>query len=445
MRTSALLSKASRRRQQGFTIVELAVVVGVIIILSIIVIAMYDNVGVQANDTSLKSDLDNAASILESDKLRDGTYPATVAAANRGQGLSTSTGNTFTYTLKPYGYCLYASNPEANSSYMIRNIDRRIKAGTCEVEVTSIAGPSTFLTGFQDGQGTAARFNTIEGIAVSKTGDIYVADYNNHRIRKVTQSGDVSTFAGTGGTGCTTGGALSAQIYRPHNMVFDPQGNLYVMGCSAGRIMKIDTTLTVSTLAGGGGSPNYCNGTSGTGTAFYWSRGLAIDNSNNLFVGATELYRVCKVTPSGTSTTYAGSGSLGASEGNGTSAGFNWPWGVVFDSQGNLFVNDQRNYKIRKITPTGDVSTFSGSGTPGTQYGDAASSRYNIPKNMTIDKDDNLYITDSAVIKKITPNGTSSLVYGGPWPGGGTPSALTMSKEGILYVGTPVAVLKLIL
>ena len=445
MGTNTYLTHVLKKRQQGFTIVELAVVIVVLVILALLVIGLYDNVAVQANDTSLKSDLENAATVLESDKLRDGSYPATLAAANNSQGLSTSANNTFTYTVKPYWYCLYASNPDANNSYMIRNIDRRIQTGTCAVELTNIAGPTTFVTGYQDGQGTAARFNTIEGIAVSNSGDIYVAEYANHRIRKVTKTGDVSTFAGSGGTGCTTGAGTSAQLYRPHNIVFDPQGNLYVMACSASRIMKIDSNQNVSPYAGGGSSPNYCNGTTGTGTAFYWSRGLTIDNANNLYVGATELYRICKVTTSGTSTTVAGTGSLGSAEGNGALAGFNWPWGVAFDSQGNLFVNDQRNYKIRKITPAGDVSTFSGSGSPGTQYGDAASSRYNVPKNMTIDKDDNLYITDSSSIKKITPDGTSSLAYGGPWPGNGVPAALTMSKDGILYVGTSIGVLKIIL
>lgn len=247
--------------------------------------------------------------------------------------------------------------------------------------------------GYQDGTRAAARFSGVCGLAMDASGNLYVADANNNRIRKVTPAGVVTTFAGDGTT---------AVVSRPWAVAIDASGNLYVSDMYNNRILKITQAGVITTLAGG--TPGNKDG-QGTDAKFAWPKGLTIDASGNIFVADYNNNRIRKITPSGMVTTVAGKGIGGGFlDGDTSVAQFNFPTDVAIDVSGNLYVTDEHNYRVRKITPAGVVSTFAGAWT----Y-----TILNDPLGITIDVHGNLYVADiSRQIKKISPAGEVSIIAG---------------------------------
>lgn len=431
--------------KKGFTVVELLIVIVILVILSLVTVVLYDAIATRSYDASLNTDVSNAVDSIETYYAQNGDFPATLAEVNDGKGIATSAGNTLTYLRKPYGYCMYAQNPDANDMIRIRSLNEKIEQGNCDPEISVFVGSST--NGYADGQGTAAQFYTPEGLTIDSAGNLYVAEYNNHRIRKVTPDGTVTTIAGNGVNACVMGTGTAASIGRPHNLVVDSSGNIFVMGCSAGQLLKITPAGVVSVFAGG--TTSYCNGT-GTAAGFYWSRGLTITPDDTMYVGGTELQRVCKVTKTGVVSIVAGSSTASYLDANGGAARFNWPWGLVMDSTGNLIVADSRNDRVRKIAPNGDVTTLAGSGVSTMTDGNGTAAAFTDPRNMAIDQYDNVYIADAPRIRMVTPTGVVSSIRVGtstsPWPDGQFPKALVFNKEtGILYAATSYRILKIIL
>lgn len=441
--------------RRGFTIVELLIVIVVIAILATITVALYDNVATQAYDTSLKSDLKNAQTQLELEQLNGGGYPATAAEVNSGEGFRASGDNSISYARKPYGYCLTASNPEASAAFRLRSMNGsgQIEEGNCEPIVTLLAGSAS--PGFADGSGTSARFNGGDsGIDVAANGNIYASDFNNDRIRKITPSGDVTTFAGSGASSCSSGTnpATAVSIDRPLGVAYDDRTNtLYFMACSGSRLYKATPDGMVSLLAGGPGGNN-CVGSS---PAFYWARGITIGRDGFIYVIGTEMAKICKINPeSGESTLLAGSGSNGFTEGSGATAQFNWPWSGVYNSSGDLIVKDTRNYRLRKITPSGDVSTFAGAGTSGIADGPASSATFYHygPHGMAIDQFDTIYLFESNVLRIVSPSGEVSRprtaagwYWSYPQSLAGPPLALAFGPDGVLYALSQTGIVKIIL
>lgn len=264
--------------------------------------------------------------------------------------------------------------------------------------VYPVAGSGTI--GSANGTGNAASFSHPSGVAVDGNGDIYVADYWNHKIRKITSSGIVSTFAGSGTAGSTNGTGTAASFYYPHGIAVDASGNVYVADRNNHKIRKITSLGVVSTLAGSGTA----GGTDGTGAAasFNIPIGVAVDGLGNVYV-ADGSYKIRKITPAGVVTTLAGSGTPGSANGTGAAASFNNPHGVAVDIFGNVFVTDYGNQKIRKITSAGLVTTFAGSGVVGSVNATGTAASFSYPTGITIDGAGNLYVADgSKKIRKIT-------------------------------------------
>jgi sugar lactone lactonase YvrE len=222
-----------------------------------------------------------------------------------------------------------------------------------QMMVSTLAGSGS--AGFVDGVGTAAQFNDPIGIAVDAAGNLYVADTKNNRIRKITFSGEVSTLAGSGTAGSADGTGTNAEFSTPFDVAVDASGNVYVADYGNNRIRKITTSGVVSTLAGS--TAGFVNGT-GTAAKFSGPEGVVVDASGNVYVADHRNHCIRKITAGGEVTTLAGSGTLGFVDGTSTAAQFYGPTDVAVDGTGNIYVADRFNHHVRKITSEGVVSTL---------------------------------------------------------------------------------------
>jgi serine/threonine-protein kinase len=256
-------------------------------------------------------------------------------------------------------------NPRSVSADEIGNIyvadtgNNRICKITSDGNVTTLAGSG--ISDYADGRGTDACFREPEGVALDTSGNIYVADTGNHRIRKITPDGNVTTLAGSGKIDCKDGPGKFACFYSPKGVAVSASGNIYVADTSNNRIRMITTSGNVSTLAGSG-IFGYLDGRCRE-ARFSFPSGVAVDVSGNVYVADTGSNRIRKITANGLSyitanshvTTIAGSNKglhlrSGYFDGIGTEASFNEPHAVAVHTCGDLYVTDSGNNRIRKVT-----------------------------------------------------------------------------------------------
>jgi sugar lactone lactonase YvrE len=262
-------------------------------------------------------------------------------------------------------------------------------------DVSTVAGAG--LAGYQDGPAMSALFDTPLGIAVNALGEIFVADALNHRIRKISRDDPrtLSTFAGSGIQGYRDGTALAAQFDFPNDLAIDSSDNLFVLEFNNHTIRKITPDGFVSTFVGNG-KPGTADGV-GIKAQLNMPSGLAIDTSNNLYVAEWKSHRIRKIAPNGTVTTLAGSkdGIAGFTDGFGDAARFNTPDGIVADPVGNLYVTEQGNHAIRMITPEGNVTTVAGTGKPGFVDGERDVAQFQTPGGIGWDITGDLVVADT--------------------------------------------------
>jgi hypothetical protein len=288
----------------------------------------------------------------------------------------------------------------------------------------SWVGSSTF--GSADGTGTSAQFNGPSGLAFDSVGNAYVCDEYNHLIRKITPSGVTSTLAGSGAAGYANGAGTSAIFNLPTSLGLDASGNVFVMDSSNYRIRKVSPTGVVTTFAGSGAA-----GTAdGVGTSASFDTGtqyIAVDSSGNVYVSETNTYqRIRKITPAGSVSTLAGS-TAGWVDGAGTNAKFSNPRGLVADTLGNVYVADHGNFRIRKITPSGVVSTLAAGGSGrnvtctgaflptcviNVNDGTGTAASFYSPSTLALDQLGNMYVDDDNRIRIISPSGVVSTIAG---------------------------------
>jgi sugar lactone lactonase YvrE len=270
------------------------------------------------------------------------------------------------------------------------------------------------ISGSVDGYGTSALFNTPSALAVDGSGNLYVADQGNHSLRKVTPERIVSTLAGVAGTrGDTNGPAADARFAFPSGIAVDKLGNVYVADTENHLVRKLSPTGEVTTLAGQSGTEGATDG--GIAQAkFSYPVGLAVDSAGNVFVADSGNSTIRKVTPDGTVSTIAGSpGSTGAIDGLGEQARLYFPSGIVIDNSGNLYVSDKGNFLIRKISPAGEVSTVAGTeGLSVAKDGLGADAAFLDPRGIALDAQGNLYVADTFFVRKIAPSGLVSTFAG---------------------------------
>jgi sugar lactone lactonase YvrE len=279
---------------------------------------------------------------------------------------------------------------------------RKITPSGLVSTLAGLAGSS----GSDDGAGSAARFNDPRGVAVDSAGNVYVADFDNSTIRKITSAGMVSTLAGlAGNAGIADGTGNAARFNFPEDVAVDSAGNVYVADTFNSTIRKISPSGVVNTLAGLAGNIGSADGT-GNAARFYLPAGVAVDSAGNVYVADTSNDTIRKITSPSVVSTFAGlAGSIGSADGTGNAARFYHPAGVAVDSAGNVYVADSNNDTIRKITPSGVVSTFAGL---------AGGGVFLWPNGVAVDSAGNVYVADTinSTIRKITASGVVSTLAG---------------------------------
>jgi sugar lactone lactonase YvrE len=324
------------------------------------------------------------------------------------------------------------------------------KTGT----LSFLAGAASGM-GSADGTGAAARFSSPLGMALDASGNLFVVDYGNATIRKITPAGVVTTLAGTpGARGSADGTGAAARFISPNRLAADRSGNVYVTDGDSHTVRKIASSGVVTTLAG---TAEQWGSNDGTGPAARFSSpaGVVADASGNLLVADMGNSTIRKITPAGVVTTLAGTaGVSGSEDGTGAAARFDVPSSVTLDSSGNLlvvdggairrvtpagvvttvlkpkwntvtdlvvdgsgnlFAADNSDNTILKITPAGEVTTFAGSaGAYGSVDGTGGAARFRSPWGVVMDGAGNLFVSDSGgnAIRKITPAGVVTTLAG---------------------------------
>jgi sugar lactone lactonase YvrE len=292
--------------------------------------------------------------------------------------------------------------------------------------VSTLAGDGT--AGFLDATtGTAAQFKYPSNIALDATGNMYVADSGNNKIRKISPTGAVTTFAGNGLSGfanATVG--TTAQFNSPRGVAVDATGNVYVADSNNFKIRKISPTGNVTTLAGT--TDGFANSAAGTEAQFSYPFGVVVDAAGNIYVADTFNHKIRKITPAGVVTTIAGT-TDGFADGAETTAKFNYPNGVAVDATGNVYVADSNNFKIRKISPTGNVTTLAGTTVGFADSAAGTEAQFNYPHGVVFDSAGNIYVADTYnhKIRKITPAGVVTTLAG-TTAGFDDGNALTVAK-----------------
>jgi len=255
--------------------------------------------------------------------------------------------------------------------------------------VSTFAGSTR---GHSDGVGLNAQFTIPSGIVLGSDGIFYVSEF--HQIRTITGNGVVGTLAGSRDKyGDLDGPGATAQLYGPFNIDRAANGNLYVSDIYNYKIRQIAPDGTVSTLAGGGES-GHNNGT-GIQAKFFNPSGIKVGTDGNVYV--TEYASIRKITPAGVVTTFAG-GEYGYADGNLTTAKFRDPYGMTLASDGTMYVADTQNNKIRKISTDGQVTTLAGS-EKGYRDGLGEQAMFHWPVGIAIASDSILYVSEGGNFK----------------------------------------------
>ena len=315
------------------------------------------------------------------------------------------------YTCSIFQYVIDSGSDEIRTVVM----DPTTRLWNAVTFATYVPGTnSAFSAGEHRTAAASSIFNDPRGIVVDSSGNLFVADRGNYVIRRITPDGNVTTFAGSvGSPGGTNGTGTNARFSGPIGLVIDNADNLYVG--DGNWIRKITPAAVVTTLAG---QPN-AGSADGTGTAaqFFYITGMAIDVMGNIYVADALNNTIRRVTPTGVVTTFAGqAGTTGSADGTGTAAQFNYPVGVALDLAGNVYVTDGQNNTIRKITGSRVVTTLAGSpGNAGSADGTGTAARFYYPWGIAVDEDTgNLFVSDSgnSTIRMITPTGVVTTIAG---------------------------------
>jgi hypothetical protein len=343
-------------------------------------------------------------------KVTSSGVVTTLAGSYSSSGTNDGTGSAARF-YHPYG----VAADSAGNIYVADAANQTVRVVTSAGVVTTLAGwPG--ISGTNDGVGATARFNDPRGVTVDSSGNVYVADWQNHLIRRVTSAGEVTTIAGSAGIqGCADGAGTAAQFMFPTGLTVDGETNVFIADTYNHTIRKLTSVGVVTTLAG---SLIQAGSVDSTGSAarLYYPVSVAFDNTGIMYVGDMSNETIRKVTIGGGVTTLAGNVRVsGTNDGIGGAALFDWPSGVAVDRGGTLYVADMYNHTIRKMTSEGVVTTLAGlGGVSGSANGTGSAARFYWPFAVALDGSDNLIVADAGndTIRKVTTNGVVTTLAG---------------------------------
>jgi uncharacterized protein (TIGR03437 family) len=319
------------------------------------------------------------------------THIVTLVAGNGTPGYSGDNGlATGAQLNQPHGVAV-----DASGNIYIADTSNQCVRRISDGVITTLAG--TGVVGFSGdgGPATAAQLFLPQGVAVDSSGNVYIADTNNNRIR-VVANGTIATAAGGGSAFGDNGPATSAQLIQPHGVAVDAAGNLYIADTDNNRIRKVSNGV-ITTIAGSGTAGFAGDNGPATSANLFLPQGIAVDSAGNLYIADTSNNRIRKVT-GGSITTIAGTGTAGFSADNGPAIGaeLNLPPGVAVDASGNVYIADTNNDRIREVT-TGVIATVAGNGTAGYSgdNGVPTSAQLSQPQGIAVDSSGNVYIADT--------------------------------------------------
>jgi sugar lactone lactonase YvrE len=331
----------------------------------------------------------------------------------------------------------------------------------------SCCGTNGYPTGGFSGDGYPAIQALLSGPGGEKmdsAGNLYFVDSGNYRVRKIDTSGNISTVAGSGSSSYSGDGGPAIQAgLNPSGLALDSAGNLYIADYENNRVRKVDVNGNITTVAGPGSYPYTCNGYTdsygdgcvATSAELTGPSGVAVDAFGNLYIAEQANALIRKVDLNGIISTVAGNGSVGFSGDGGlaTGAQLNNPTDVAVDAAGNLYIADYANFRVRKVdATTGNISTFAGNGTSGNSSsyngGPAINAELWNPGGLALDSAGDIYIATPGRIWKVDPSGIINTVAGADnnsfkYSGDGGPatsagfgliSGVAVDGAGILYV-----------
>ena len=330
-----------------------------------------------------------------------------------GGGVADGGPAAFGLTNEPYG-----AVKDANGNlYVVEARGHRVRKITPSGTLSTFAGTGVPGYAGDGGQATSAQLNWPQGLVLDGSGNLYIADTGNNRVRKVTPAGIITTFAGTGVYGYSgdDGPATSAKLADPTAVAVNSQGNVYIADSDNNRIRMVSTSGAITTVAGNGTEGFAGDGQAATSAKISYPKAIALDNAGNLYIADANNYRVRMVSKAGTINTVAGNGTSGNSGDNGpaTSAQLNYPGGVAVDPAGNIYIADSYSNRIRLVNTSGTIYTVAGgSGATLGDGGPANLSYLSDPVNISIDGAGVVYIADSGdnLVRTLTPVGTAPVL-----------------------------------
>ena len=302
--------------------------------------------------------------------------------------------------------------------YIADRSNHRIRRVGPDGVITTFAGTGDGGFSGDDGPATQAQLDSPPRVAVDANGNVYIADVRNNRIRRVDPEGVITTFAGTGVPGFSGDGgpAAEAELNTPQGMAVDADGNVYIADSVNQRIRRVGPDGVITTFAGTGDNGFFGDDGPATEAQLSTPFGVALDSDGNVYIVDVGNHRIRVVGTDGVIATFAGFGSFSGDGGPAAEAHLSFPRGVALDSDGNVYISDLSNRRIRRVDPEGVITTFAGTGVSGFigDGGPATQAELTIPVGLALDADGNVYIADvgSHQIRRVDPGGVITTFAG---------------------------------